>query len=91
MMLSNQWGVSMNLKLSSQEYLDKAAALSKEDAERLFARMRGKLARKVESEKIPSLEAVALQLQIEDEELQEWRQRWAEIEQREAARTKKGG
>ena len=81
----------MNLKLSSQEYLDQAAALSKEDAERLFARMRGKLARKVESEKIPSLEAVALQLQLEDEELQEWRQRWAEIEQREAARTKKGG
>jgi N-acyl-L-homoserine lactone synthetase len=80
----------MKLKLSSQEYLDKAAALSKEDAERLFARMRGKLSRKVENEKIPSLEAVALQLQIEDEELQEWRQRWAEIEQREAARTKKG-
>jgi N-acyl-L-homoserine lactone synthetase len=80
----------MKLKLSSQEYLDKAAALSKDDAERLFARMRGKLSRKVENEKIPSLEAVALQLQIEDEELQEWRQRWAEIEQREAARTKKG-
>lgn len=79
----------MKLKLSSQEYLDKAAALSREDAERLFARMHGKLARKFEREKIPSLEAVALQLQIEDEELQEWRQRWAELGQREAARKKK--
>ena len=79
----------MKFKLASQEYLDKAAALSMEEAERLFARMRGKLARKFEREKIPSLEAVALQLQIEDEELQEWRQRWAELGEREAARGRK--
>ncbi len=79
----------MKLKQASQEYLDKAAALTMEEAERMFARMHGKLARKFEQEKIPSLEAVALQLQIEDEELQEWRQRWAELEQREAARAKK--
>ena len=79
----------MKLKQASQEYLDKAAALSMEEAERMFARMHGKLARKFEREKIPSLEAVALQLQIEDEELQEWRQRWAELGEREAARGRK--
>jgi N-acyl-L-homoserine lactone synthetase len=79
----------MKLKQASQEYLDKAAALTKEEAERMFARMHGKLARKFEREKIPSLEAVALQLQIEDEELREWRQRWAELEQREAVRARK--
>lgn len=79
----------MKLKHASQEYLDKAATLSMEEAERLFARMHGKLARKFERERIPSLEAVALQLQIEDEELQEWRQRWAELEHREAARVRK--
>ncbi len=79
----------MKLKQASQEYLDKAAALTMEEAERMFARMRGRLARKFEREKIPSLEAVALQLQIEDEELQEWRQRWTELEQREVARGRK--
>jgi hypothetical protein len=79
----------MKVKQISKEYLDKAAALSMEEAERLFARMHGKLARKFEREKIASLEAVALQLQIEDEELQEWRQRWAELEQREAVRAGK--
>jgi hypothetical protein len=79
----------MKLKSASQEYLDKAAVLTMEDVERLFSRMRGKLARKLEGEKIRSLEAVALQLQLEDEELQEWRQRWAEIEHREGTRGKK--
>ena len=79
----------MKLKQASREYLDRAAALTMEEAERLFARMHGKLARKFEREKIPSLEAVALQLQIEDEELREWRQRWAELEQREVVRARK--
>ncbi len=72
----------MKLKTASPEYLEKATALSHEDVERLFARMRGKLTRKLESEKIRSLDAVALQLQLEDEELQEWRQKWAEITDR---------
>ena len=78
----------MKLKLASQEYLDKAATLSRDEAERLFSRMRGKLARRFENEKIASLEAVALQLQLEDEELNEWRQRWEEISKREAKRGK---
>lgn len=78
----------MKIKSASQEYLDKAAALSRNEAERLFSRMRGKLARKFENEKIDSIDAVALQLQLEDEELAEWRQRWEEISQREAKRAK---
>lgn len=69
----------MKFKTASPEYIEIAAGLTMEEAERLFARMRGKLARRLESEKLQSLEAVALQLQLEDEELQEWRQRWAEI------------
>jgi hypothetical protein len=78
----------MKLKLTSPQYLEKAAALSREDAERLFSRMRGKLARRLENEKIDSLEAIALQLQLEDEDLTEWRERWEEISQREAKRAK---
>jgi ABC-type oligopeptide transport system ATPase subunit len=60
-----------------------------EEAERLFSRMRGKLIRKLEHDKIESLEAVALQLQLEDEDLNEWRQRWAEIAEREAKQNRK--
>ena len=69
----------MKFKKPSPEYLEKAMALTQEEAERLFARMRGKLSRRLEEEKLQSLEAAALQLQLEDAELQEWRQRWAEI------------
>jgi hypothetical protein len=36
----------------------------------------------LESDRIPSLEAVALQLQMEDEDLLEWRERWEEISRR---------
>jgi hypothetical protein len=78
----------MKLKLTSPQYLERAAALSREDAERLFSRMRGKLARRLENEKIDSLDAIALQLQLEDEDLTEWRQRWEEISQRDAKRAK---
>jgi hypothetical protein len=76
----------MKIKSASPEYLERAASLSREDAERLFSRMRGKLARRIENEKIESLDAVALQLQLEDEELNEWRERWEELSQREAKR-----
>lgn len=76
----------MKFKKPSPEYLEKAMALTQEEAERLFARMRGKLSRRLEDEKLQSIEAVALQLQLEDSELQEWRQRWAEIAERENKR-----
>ena len=79
----------MKLKQASPEYIEKAKALTKDDAERLFARMRGKLTRRLEHERLHSLDAVALQLQIEDEELQEWRQRWAEIANRAQGESKK--
>ena len=78
----------MKLKLTSPHYLEKAASLSRDEAERLFSRMRGKLARRFENDKIDALEAVALQLQIEDEDLNEWRQRWEELSKREAGRAK---
>ncbi len=69
----------MKPKKASKEYVERARALSKEDAERLFARMRKKLARRVGDEEVEPLEAVALQLQIEDEELKEWRDKMDEI------------
>ena len=70
-------------KNPSEEYLEKAKLLTKEEAEHLLARMRGKLNRRMKDRKVDPLEAVAIQLELEDEELQEWRERWAEITARE--------
>jgi len=61
------------------EYLEKAGQLNKEETERLLARMRSKLMRRLEDKKMSVQEAVAIQLEIEDEELQEWRTRMTEI------------
>ena len=67
----------------SDEYLEKAKLLSKEDVEHLFARMRGKLARRLGDRDLSPVEAIALQLEFEDEKLKEWREQWAEISDRE--------
>ena len=66
-------------KTPSDEYLEKAKLLSKEDTERLLSRTRSKLIRRLENEKMTALEVVALQLEIEDEDLNEWRERMTEI------------
>lgn len=66
-----------------QVYLDKAQSLSREEAEQVFSRMRRKMMRRIEDKESSSLEAVALQLQKEDEDLVEWRARWVEISARE--------
>ncbi|HEX8989310.1 MAG TPA: hypothetical protein VF816_15235 [Rhodocyclaceae bacterium] len=75
---------------ATQEYLEKARSLSYEEAEMVLSRMRGKLERRIEFKHLDPVEAVAIQLEIEDEQLQEWRERWAEIREREAKRAGKG-
>lgn len=70
----------------AKEYLDQAALLTRDEAERLFARMPGKIERRMRNRKIDPLEAAAIQLELEDEQLQEWRQRWAEVVGRRQAR-----
>jgi hypothetical protein len=69
-------------KSPSEEYLEKARLLSKEETERLLSRMRTKLMRRLEDKTLSALEVVAIQLEIEDEELNEWREKWAEIRDR---------
>lgn len=79
----------MKHQQASPEYIEKAMALSQEDAERLFSRMRRKLSHRLERAEIQSLEAIALQLQVEDDDLQEWRKRWAEVVDRANKKGKK--
>jgi len=73
-------------KTPSDEYLEKAKHLSKEETERLLSRTRSKLLRRLESEKMTALEVVALQLEIEDEDLNEWREKTAEIRKKSKAK-----
>jgi hypothetical protein len=66
-------------KLPSEQYLEQAKLLSKEEIERLLSRTRAKLMRRLEDKKLNAVEVVAIQLEIEDEDLNEWREKWAEI------------
>lgn len=66
-------------KKPSEEYIDKAKLLTKEATERLLARMRSKLMRRLEDKNLSEFEIVAIQLEIEDEELNEWREKMAQI------------
>ena len=67
------------LEPPSAEYLKKATALSRIAAERLFARMRGKFTRRLEDKQYSPVEAIAMQLKFEDEQLEEWRKNIAKI------------
>jgi N-acyl-L-homoserine lactone synthetase len=67
------------MRKPAEEYLEIAKQLSEEETERLLARMRTKLMRRLEDKKMGVAEVVAIQLEIEEEELQEWRARMAEI------------
>lgn len=75
-------------KASNPDYLAKVAQLTREDTERLLSRMTGKLPRRLEKNKLSSEEALAIQLELEDEQLQEWREKMQAMRDKEAARTK---
>ena len=71
------------MKLVPDEmYLEKAKLLAKDDAEGLLERMGGKLSRRLSDHKLTPLEAIAIQLELEDQKLQEWRKRYAEIREK---------
>jgi hypothetical protein len=78
------------MKKPNETYLEKAKLLSEEETERLMARMRSKLMRRLEDKKMSVPEVVAIQLEIEDEELNEWREKMAQIRDAEAKKKSKG-
>jgi hypothetical protein len=69
----------MAKRIPKEEYLLKAKKLTKAEKERLFSRMGGKLGRRLEDNDLAPLDALAVQLEIEDEDLKEWREKFAEI------------
>lgn len=72
----------MPKRSASENFLLKAKELSKAEVELLFSRMGGKLERRLDGKKVVPLEALAIQLEIEDENLKEWRERFAEIKEK---------
>ena len=76
-------------KTPSDEYIEKAKLLDEEAAERLLSRARSKLVRRLDDRKLTPLDVMALQLEIEDEDLNEWRARVAELNQAEARKKPK--
>jgi hypothetical protein len=63
------------MKISNPEYLAKVQLLTDEEKERLFSRMGGKLPHRLQKDKLSKDEALAIQMELEDEQLQEWRER----------------
>lgn len=72
----------MKFKSPREEYLLQAKRLSEAEAERVLSRIRGKLRRSQDKEKIPNLEAIAIQLELEDEQLREWREKMTLIREK---------
>jgi len=61
----------------ADEYIEKAKLLTKEELEKLFARMRRELVSSMDSRKVIPLQAAAIQLEIEADQVREWRTKWA--------------
>jgi hypothetical protein len=69
----------LKIKYASEEYTKKAKNLSQEEVERLQSRMRAKLTRREEENKLSLIEVLAIQLELDDEQLTEWREKRIEM------------
>jgi hypothetical protein len=66
-------------KEAGSDYLEIAKNLAPEESERVLSRMSGKLPRRFDKDKLSKIEAIAIQLEIEDEQLEEWREKMEKI------------
>ncbi len=69
----------MEIRSPDKDYLEKAKQLSDEEAERLLSRMVGKLPKRYLKHKLTKEEVLAIQLELGDEQLHEWRAKMNEI------------
>jgi Holliday junction resolvasome RuvABC DNA-binding subunit len=73
------------LAMPTIAYLEQAKKIAKKDAERLMARMKGRLTRRLEDKTFSQIEILALQLQYEDEQLKEWRKNMKKLREKNSA------
>lgn len=64
---------------NTNDYTPQAKILSGEQRERVLSRMSGKLPKRLAKDKLTEDEAIAIQLEFEDEQLQEWKDKIATI------------
>ena len=72
------------MKEANMDYLAIAKKISTEDRIYILSRMGGKLPKRLQKEKLTVEEAIAIQLELEDEQLQEWRANMVLIEEKAA-------
>ncbi len=69
----------MAIKTPSEMFIEQAEMLDDTAAEKVLSRMTGKLPKRYMKEKLSKVEALAIQLELEDELLQDWRKNFAQI------------
>jgi hypothetical protein len=79
----------MAIKNASEDFIKLAETLDEESAERILSRMTGKLPKRLIKEKLTKVEAIALQLELEDELLQDWRKNFAKVNSSDDKKKKK--
>lgn len=67
------------MKLANEVYLEKAKSLTQADKEHLFVRMNGTLPSRLNHKDLIREECLAILLELEDEQLAEWRLKMYEI------------
>jgi hypothetical protein len=82
-------GVRMKIKSCKEEFLLKAQRLKKIEADRLMSRMSGKKLKKLQKDGLSSEEILGIQLEIENDQLVEWREKMAAISESETKKKTK--
>jgi hypothetical protein len=72
----------MAIKNPSDAFIKLAEGLDEASVEKVLSRMTGKLPKRFLKEKLTKSEAIAIQLELEDELLQEWRENFARAQLR---------
>ena len=77
------------MKIGKPEYIKQVQSLSEEEQQKILSRMSGKLPKRLLKDKLSVEEAIAIQLEIEEEQLAEWRKNWAKIKKQESDKNEK--
>lgn len=77
------------MKIGKPEYIKQVQSLSEEEQQKILSRMSGKLPKRLLKDKLSVEEAIAIQLEIEEEQLAEWRKNWAKIKKQESEKNEK--
>jgi len=78
----------MKIKSCKDEYLAKAKLLTDVDAEYVMSRIGNKLLKRLERDGLSKHEILGIQLEIEDDQLIEWREKVAAIREEETKKQK---